>query len=146
MSELPADAFAALAEAPRGVTCVVATIDPDGRPRTAPFGSFWAPSPQRLRFGCDRGHATFENLARDPRAAVCVIAPPNVAVTVFGRAAVVGALESMPTDAVLEIAIEEVKDDLLPQATIETGVTYSVPEEAREYLERYLAEVRRLEA
>jgi hypothetical protein len=146
-SELPTEAFAALADAPAGITGVVATVDADGRAHTAPFGSLWAASPQRLRFGCDRRHTTFENLAREPRVAVCVIAPPDVAISVFGRASVIRAtMELLATDAVVEVRIEEVKDDLLAGSTIESGVTYSVPDAARDLVERYLAEVRRAEA
>jgi hypothetical protein len=139
-SELPAGAFAALTA---GATAIVATVDADGRPRTAPFGSLWAASPQRLLFGCDRGHATFENLTREPRVAVCLIAPPDVAITVFGRASVLReAMELLPTDAIVEIEIDEVKEDLLAGSRIESGATYSVPDGARELVERYMQEIR----
>jgi hypothetical protein len=144
VSELPADVFAVLAETSTGITGVVATVDPGGRPHTAPFGSLWAPSPKRLRFGCDRGHATFENLRRDARVAVCLVTPPDIAVTVFGGGTVVReAMEGLPSDAVVEIQIEEVKNDMFPGTTIETGVTYSFPPNAIEFIERYMTEIRR---
>jgi len=141
---LPEHVHAALAVAATRVTSIVATVDEDGRPRTAPFGSMYAPSPDRLRFGCDRGHATFANLCRDPRVAVCLIVPPGTAVTVFGLATVVReAMDEFPSDAVVDIRIDEVKDDMLPGAVIDSGVRYSVPPEALAFIERYIAEIRR---
>jgi uncharacterized pyridoxamine 5'-phosphate oxidase family protein len=124
------------------VTGVIATVDREGRPHTAPFGSLWAASLERLRFGCDRGHATFENLRRDARVAVCVIAPPDVAVTVFGTAKVLReTMDTLPSDAVIEIVVEEVKNDMLEGAAIDAGVSYSVPVAARALIERYMSEI-----
>ncbi|HUG63631.1 MAG TPA: pyridoxamine 5'-phosphate oxidase family protein [Gaiellaceae bacterium] len=125
------------------VTGVVATVDRDGRPHTAPFGSLWAASPDRLRFGCDRGHETFENIRRDGRVAVSVITPPDVAVTLFGRASILReAMETLPSDAVVEILVEDVKNDMLIGAAIDAGVSYSVPVQAHELIERYMLEIR----
>jgi hypothetical protein len=124
------------------VTAVVATVDDDGRPHTAPFGSVQAVSPSALRLGCDRRHDTYANLTRDPSVVVCLLLPPDVAVSVSGRARVIKeAMETTGTDAVVEIEIDDVKDDMLPGATIKSGVTFSVPQELAGFLERYAAEV-----
>ncbi len=123
---------------------MVATVDREGRPHTAPFGSLWVASPNRLLFGCDRAHDTFANVIRDGRVAVCVIAPPDVAVTIFGRAAVLReAMDALPSDAVIEIVVDDVKNDMLEGAAIDAGVSYSVPDGARELIERYMLEIRR---
>ena len=142
MDELPPEVFAALrAPAPGSLTAIVGTTDADG-PHLAPFGSLQALDGRRLRFGCDRGHATFANLVRDPRVAVFIAAPPDVAVTIFGRAAIgKEAMELIPSDAVVEIEVEAVKDDMLPGAAIETATTYSVAGELTDFLAAYLAEV-----
>ena len=43
---------------------VVATVDEDGTPRTAPFGSVRAVTPRLLRLISARYHDTYANLAR----------------------------------------------------------------------------------
>jgi hypothetical protein len=139
---LPDRVLAAVRE-PGRVTGVVATVDERGKPHTAPFGSVQAVSPSTLRFGCDRRHDTYANLLRSPSVVVCLLLPPDIAVSVSGRATVIReAMETADTDAVFEIEIDDVKDDMLPGAAIDSGVTYSIPEELAGFLERYVAEVR----
>jgi|GEM_PF-2064301 len=139
---LPEPMLEMLSRSPPVLTTVVATIGEDGGPHTAPFGSLRALSPARLRFGCDRTHQTYENILGDERVAVCILAPPDVAGTIFGRARVVKeAMEGIPTDAVLEIAVERVKDDMLPGATILTGTTYRVVDDLEPFLRAYWHEV-----
>jgi hypothetical protein len=140
---LPERVLEALGRAPAGeLVAVVATTDPDGRPHTAPFGSLRAHSSAALRFGCDRGHATYENLVRDGAVTVCIVLPPDVAVSITGRATVLRqAMATLESDAVIEIAIEDVKDDMLPRSSIATGVTYAVDDEVARFIEQYVAEV-----
>lgn len=140
-AELPERVLAAVRAAGR-VTGVVATVDEDGAPHTAPFGSVHAASPSTLRFGCDRRHDTYANLTRSPSVVVCFLLPPDIAVSVFGRATVIReAMETTDSDAVVEVAIDDVKDDMLPGAVIESGATYSVADELAPFLVRYQAEV-----
>ncbi len=105
---------------------VVATIDEDGSPRTAPFGSLRSVTPKILRFLVHRHHDTLANCLRDPRVMVALISPPNIAVSVRGRARVVE--NTWPPDeryAVVEIDVEEVKNDMPVRIDIQTGISIS---------------------
>ena len=143
LGELPQDVLKALGHSRIGHTVVVATTDPDGYPHTAPFGSMCAMSTRVLRFASDRRNDTYANIVRDGRVTVSLIAPPYIAVSVRGRARVLKERMSlMETDAVLEIEVEEVKNDIIRGTRIETGVTYSVPDNLVPVVENYIAEVR----
>ncbi len=143
--DLPADVLAALGQRPSPVA-IVATVDADGAPRTAPFGSLVALEPTRLRFGCDRRHGTFANVLRDGRISVSLVAPRHVAVSIAGRACVVQErMHSSPEDAVIEIEVESVKDDWLPlpEVVVATALTVSASGAAADFMQRYADEIRR---
>lgn len=121
---------------------IVATTDPDGAPRTALFGSLRAVTPRVLRLICWHGHDTYANLRRDGRLTVVLIAPPDMAVSIRGRARVVR--EQMEADnhyAVFDIDVEEVKNDIVRRVVIESTVTISVPKQYRSWFEASLGEV-----
>lgn len=139
---LSSEVMAALRQPPGAATAILATVDADGSPRTAAFGSVRPISPTQLRFGCDRTHDTFANLVRDGRVMVAFLAPPAVAVGIRGRAWVVREqIEVWPTDAVIEIEVEAVKDDLLPGAPIVGGITYDLSNELAVRVQAYIDEV-----
>ncbi len=139
---LPSNAFSLLHKHSLGPTAIVATVGPDGCPHTAPFGSLYAVTQRILRFGCDRKHDTYANIVRDGRVVVCFIAPPNIAVSIRGKARVVKErMDLLNTDSIVEIEIDDVKDDLLPGATIESAVTYSVTEDLKPLLFKYMTEI-----
>jgi hypothetical protein len=132
-SELPPEVFAVLRKPDSAINpiAIVATVDPDGTPRTAPFGSIRAVTPGLLRLVCMHYHDTYANLRRDGRVMVALLAPPNIAVSIRGRARVVK--ERMDTDkqsAAVEIDVEEVKNDMIrtPGAAIESVITLFIPE------------------
>ena len=105
---------------------VVATIDEDGAPRTAPFGSLRAITPSLLRLLIHRYHDTLTNIKRDGRVMVVLIAPPNVAVSVQGRARVVSEpWEADERYALVEIDVIEVKNDMPVKIDIESGIMIS---------------------
>jgi hypothetical protein len=142
--ELPADVFEVLHKADRAINpiTVVATVDPDGAPRTAPFGSLRAVTPGLLRLVCNRHHDTYGNMRRDGRVSVALLAPPDVAVSIRGRARVVK--EGMATGehfAVVEIDVEEVKNDMMRRGVIESAVGFAPPEELRPYYVGAIAEI-----
>ena len=89
--ELPREVFEVWRKPERALdpVAVVATVNPDGTPRTAPFGSLRAVTPRLLRFITWHGHDTYANLCRDGRVMVALLAPPDIAVSVNGRARVV---------------------------------------------------------
>jgi hypothetical protein len=142
--ELPPEIFAVLRKANRAINpvAIVATLDPDGSPHTAPFGSLRATTPRQLRMCCFRHHDTLANIARDGRVMAAVVWPPNVAVSISGRARI--AKEHMDTDedyAMLEIDIEEVKNDMVRAGTIEGGIVFTPLAELKEWFDVALAEL-----
>jgi hypothetical protein len=143
-SELPAYVFDLLIKANRAINpvAIVATIDPDGAPRTAPFGSLRAVSPRLLRLACNRHHDTHANLSRDPRVSVAVLAPGDVAVSIRGRARVVkhGMAVGEYLD-VLEIDVEEVKNDMMRRGAIESGIGFRPPDDLMEFYVGAIAEI-----
>ena len=147
--ELPPDVFAVLHKADRAINpiAVVATVDADGAPRTAPFGSLRAVTPGLLRLACNQYHDTYANMCRDGRVSVALLAPPNIAVSIRGRARV--ARERMDTGehlSILEIDIEEVKNDMMRRGTIESAAGFAPPEELRGYYVGAIAEIEDMES
>jgi hypothetical protein len=146
--ELPPDVFAILHKPDRAINpiVVVATVDTDGAPRTAPFGSLRAVTPSLLRLACNQYHDTYANLCRDGRVSVALLAPPNIAVSIRGQARVVQ--ERMDTGdhlAILEIDVENVKNDMMRRGTIESAVGFAPPEELRGYYVGAIAEIEDME-
>lgn len=102
---------------------IVATVDPDGTPHVAPFGGVRAITPRLLRLISWRDHDTYANLCRDDRVMISLLAPPNIAVSVRGRARVVR--ERMNVDenyAVVEIDVEELKKDMVRSVSSKAGL------------------------
>ncbi len=142
-SELPKTVLRALENRRIGSASVVATVDRDGSPHTAPFGSLCVVSPTTLRFGCDRKHDTYANVQRDGRVTVSLVAPPDVALSIKGRAKVLKErMNLVDTDAIIEIQVDDVKDDLIPGAFIVSGILYSTAHHVREFIGMYVDEVK----
>jgi hypothetical protein len=142
--ELPSDVFDALQKPNRAINpvTVVATVDPDGAPRTAPFGSLRAVTPRLLRLACNRHHNTYANLRRDGRVSVVLLAPPNIAVSIRGWARTVREqMEIGEHLAILEIDVEEVKNDMMRRGVIDSAVGFTPPDELRGYYVGAIAEI-----
>lgn len=143
-SELPQEVFEVLHKPNRAVNpvVIVATVDPDGTPRTALFGSLRAVTSRLLRLISWRGHDTYKNLCRDGRVMVSVLAPPDIAVSVRGSARVVRErMKASEDDAIVEIDVEEVKNDMVRSVVIESAVTISVREEYVDLFQAALGEM-----
>jgi len=143
-AELPPDTFAVLHKPGRAINpvTIVATVDPDGTPRTAPFGSLRAVTPRLLRLACNRHHDTYANLCRDGRASVALLAPPNTAVSISGRARVVS--ESMDISeylAIVEIDVEEVKNDMMGRGVIDSAAGFTPPDDLASFYVGAIAEI-----
>jgi flavin reductase (DIM6/NTAB) family NADH-FMN oxidoreductase RutF len=141
--ELPEEAFAAWQKPDLAISpvAIVATVDADGTPRTAPFGSVRAITPRLLRLCSVRDHDTCANLIRDGRVSVALLSP-DVAVSARGRARVVR--EPMHHDdrfVALEIDIEEVKNDMAYRIVVETGITISAKEKYKPWYDAAMAEL-----
>ena len=142
--ELPPGVFAVLHKPDRAIdpVTVVATVDPDGRPRTAPFGSLRAVTPRLLRLACNHPHDTYANLCRDGQMSVALLAPPNIAVSIRGRARVVRERMDIAEHLVImEIDVEEVKNDMMRQGVIESAVGFTPPDDLKDYYVGAIAEI-----
>ena len=143
-SELPPEVFAVLHKPNRAINpiTIVATVDPDGTPRTAPFGSLRAVTPGLLRLACNRLHDTYANLCHDGRVMVALLAPPDIAASIRGRARVVKErMDFDEHDAVVEIDVEEVKNDMMFRGGIGSAVTFLPPENLMDYYLTAIAEI-----
>ncbi|MBN1459122.1 MAG: pyridoxamine 5'-phosphate oxidase family protein [Armatimonadetes bacterium] len=142
--ELPEYVFSAWCKPARALNpvAVLATSDADGTPRTAPFGSLRAVTPRLLRLISMGYHDTYANLRRDGRVSVSLLAPPDIAVSVRGRARVIREhMEVNRDSAVIEIDIEEVKNDMAGRIAIESGISISPRGGSREWFDAVLGEL-----
>jgi hypothetical protein len=143
MPELPEEVFAAWHKPNKAFNpiSIVATVEEDGTPHTAPFGSLRAVTPRLLRLISWRGHDTYQNLCCDKRVTVAMLAPPDLAVSVRGRARVVR--ERMKSDehyAVVDIDVEEVKNDMGRAFVIETALWISIKDQYWSWFDAALGE------
>jgi len=141
--ELPPEVFEVLRKPNRGINpvTIVATVDPDGTPHAAPFGSVRAVTPRLLRMISLHYHDTYANLCRDGRAMVALVAPPNIAVSIRGQARVVREqMNASEHSAIIEIDIKEVKNDMVAGA-IGSAITFFPRDEHQTWFEAVLAEV-----
>jgi len=142
--ELPVHVFEVLRKPGRAINpvSVVATVNADGTPHTAPFGSLRALSPSRLRMICFQYHHTYTNLLRDGRTSISVLAPPDIAVSIRGFARMVKAKMEMDINyAIFEIKVDQVKNDMVKTMMIETSITASAHYEYKEWFDQVLAEL-----
>jgi hypothetical protein len=121
---------------------ILATVDADGKPRTAPFGSLRAMTPRLLRLCSFHEHDTYTNLCRDGQVSIALVSPPDIAVSIRGRARVVK--EQLDHDAhfaILEVDIEEVKNDMPFRIVIDSAITISAKEEFRPWYDGMMTEL-----
>ena len=126
----------------QGFNCPDQEVDENGNPRTAPFGSLRAMTSKLLRLICYRYHDTFTNLTNDGRVVATLIAPPDIAVSVYGIARLVR--ERMEYDenyALFDIEIEHVKNDMVRTVTIDSGIMITPREEFYEWFDWGISEL-----
>jgi len=139
---LPDALVRVLRQPPGHVVAVVATVDADGAPRTATFGAMRPVAASTLRFACNRAHVTYDNIVRDGRVMVAVFGPPDVAAGIRGRARVLKErMDTLPDDALVQLDVQDVKSDHLPDVPIASGVTYTVSAAVAAQLEAVNAEL-----
>jgi len=98
-----------------GRLVVVATVDGEGWPYTMVMNWAAARDPETIRLSVDRRTRTLENIRRNGRVMLEVLSD-GVIVGVRGRARIIQeemAHAPVPS-AMVEVAIESVKDDLIP--------------------------------
>jgi hypothetical protein len=142
-SALPAEVFEAWHKPDGAISpvAVVATTDPDGAPRTAPFGSLRAITPRLLRLFSWREHDTYANLCRDGRVSVALVSA-DVAVGVTGRARVVRERAHHDEQfAIVEIDVDEVKNDMVYRIVVESGIEIVPKERHKPWYSAVMAEL-----
>jgi hypothetical protein len=148
-AELPPEVLAALRKENLRINpvTVVATVDEDGWPHAAPFGSTRAVTPRTLRMLCLHYHDTYANVCRDGRVTVTVLSPPDIAVTIRGRARVVRErMKVHEHSAVLEVEVEEVKNDMPRTGLIGSAITFFPKDEFEAWFEGVLGELEAMPA
>lgn len=102
---------------------VVASVDEDGSPRTAPFGWVYAKNSKRIRFATSRGHDTYKNIVRDGRVMVCLVEEGNTALSIKGTARVYKeSLDCTKHMAMIEVDITSVKSDVTRVGNVISGI------------------------
>jgi hypothetical protein len=142
-SELPHDVFSVWRKPDFAINpvAIVATIDLNGSPRVAPYGSLRAVTPTLLRLCSLHAHDTYANLCRDGRVSVCLISP-GIAVSASGWARVVREhMELEPSFAILDIDIHQVKNDMAYRIEIESGIAISAKEQFKPWYDAAMAEL-----
>ena len=142
--ELPREVFEAWHKPGNAISpvAIVATVDPDGAPRTAPFGSLRAITPQLLRLCSFHDHDTYANLCRDGRVMVALVSPPDISLSIRGRGRLVK--ERMDHDghfAIVEIDIEGVKNDMAYRIVIDSPIAITAREEYKPWYEAVMSEL-----
>ncbi|NLG84936.1 MAG: hypothetical protein GX493_10105 [Firmicutes bacterium] len=109
---------------------VVATVNPDGSPHTAPYNQFGAPDPGHLFLAINRQDHTYANLCARGLAGLALLEEGDVAISMRTRARVLQ--EQMVSNcnlAVVEFTIEEIKRDNSPHYLVTQGVRTRLREE-----------------
>jgi hypothetical protein len=142
--ELPQDVFLVWKKPDRAFNpvAIVATIEPDGTPHTAPFGSLRAVTPQVLRFATWRGHDTYANICSDIEWGVSLLSPPGMAVSVKGRARITREkMKADPNYAVVDVDIDLVKNDVVRRIRLQSAITIYILDQYISWFEAVLGEL-----
>lgn len=143
-AELPENVFLAMRKPDRAISpiAVVASVNEDGTPHTAPFASLRAVSPTIMRLICFRFHHTYSNLTRDGRVMVSFLAPPDIAVSIRCNSELLK--ERMTADenyAIFEMRVEQVKNDMVKTVVIESPLTVAPRYEYEDWFDAALEEL-----
>jgi uncharacterized pyridoxamine 5'-phosphate oxidase family protein len=108
---------------------VVATVDEDGSPRTAPFGWVYAKDGRTLRLSMSRGHDTYKNIVRDGRVMACLVEEGDTAISIKGNARVCQEHLSVREHcAMVEVDITGIKSDVTSVASVISGIKCEINE------------------
>ena len=147
-SELPHEVFMAFRKqnCELNPTAILATVNLDGTPHTAPFGSFRAVTPQLIRFVIFRGHKTFKNLSNNSQVALFSTCPPDIAVSINGIARTLKEqMDFDPQYAIVEISIYTVKNNMFNKGIIKSGITISPFKKHEDWFKKLIGELEELE-
>ena len=140
--ELTPNLFDLLAK--RMATVVVATVDNDGCPHTAPYNQITAMDPKHICLAVNRQDATFLSLRDYGLTMIEVLEEGDIAAGIKGRARVCRQyMEANCNLAMIEIEIEEIKRDNSAYYVVTQGVrTRHREETALLYQRQVMAELR----
>jgi len=125
VNELPQKVFEILNK--EVATVVIATVDEDGSPRTAPFSWIVAKDKRTLRVGMGVRNFTFANVKRNGKVMICLLEEGNIAISIKGKARVIKEkLDSATGVAMVEINIEEIKNDASAVSPVKSGVRIDI--------------------
>ena len=147
-TELPREVFEAWHKPGNVISpvAIVATVDPDGTPHVAPFGSVRAITPRLLRLCSSHDHSTYANLRRDGHVSMALISPPDISMSIKGRARLVREqMELNPRFAILEIDIEGLKNDMVHRVVIDSAIVINAREEYKPWYEAIMSELGSIE-
>jgi uncharacterized pyridoxamine 5'-phosphate oxidase family protein len=124
-------------------TVIVATVDEDGSPRTAPFGWVYAKDSQHIRFATSRGHDTYKNIVRNGRVMVCLLEEENTALSIRGNASVYKeSFDCVRHMAMIEIDITTIKSDVSRVGNVTSGINTKVNDRFRDMMKDVYAEMK----
>lgn len=130
MNEMPQQVYDLLNK--EITTVVVATLDEDGSPHTAPFSWVVAKDRRTMMLGLGRRNNTIRNIRRDGRVALCILDEDNIAVSLKGQARVVREqLHSIPTVAVVQVDIVSIRSNATAVAKVRSGVRVEIDDKYR---------------
>ncbi len=121
----------------RRLCVVMVTVSRDGMPNAAPMALMAAPDPHRVLVSVSTWHDTYQNVKETGKVALSVMASGDRAFTVKGPARVVQETTQVSDKmSVIEIEVQEVKDDVSPAARVNNGVEMVIrSEKARQFLD-----------
>lgn len=93
-------------------TVILATVDRENHPHTAPFNYLVAHDVKHLRVAISRNHQTYHNIMDNGRVALEVLEEGDIAVCIKGTGRLL--LENMESDfnmSIIDIEINEIKKD-----------------------------------
>lgn len=93
-------------------TAIMATLDQEQHPHTAPFSHIVVSDPKHLRLAISRNHQTFLNIQANGNVALAILEEGDIAVCIKGFARIIrNSMEFDYNMAVVEVEISEIKKD-----------------------------------
>ncbi len=93
-------------------TVIVATIDQEFHPHTAPFNFVVVRDPKNIRIAISRDHQTYQNIVNNGYVAVAALDEGDIAVCIKGVGHIIrNAMDIDYNIAVVEVEITEIKKD-----------------------------------
>jgi hypothetical protein len=107
----------------RNCTAILATIDKDNHPHTAPYNGIVACDPKHLRIAICKDHKSYTNIVQSAHVALAVLEEGDVAVCIKGIALVVRNYMDFDCNmAIIEIEINEIRKNNSTNFLVTQGI------------------------